>query len=183
MPRQLKILSFDPGYTTGVAIRELSGRYTTCVVTTRDECLELIIKGLDLVIVERFQTGGTLSAPGLHTIELGSEIVGYAKALKIPWARQQPTQRYGGMPLARGAVGPCIENSDVAKHEVDALAHIIAYELEHDVECYAAAHWKPKGAAGPGKAVRKTGLGRTGRPKARKPTAREQVERMKDRYR
>lgn len=182
MPRQLKILSFDPGYTTGVAVRDESGRYSTCVVTTREEALELIVPGLDLVIVERFQTSGILSAPGLHTIELGSEIVGYAKALNIPWVRQQPTQRYGGMPLARGAVGPCIVNSAVAKHEVDALAHIIAYELEHDVECYATAHFKPKGAAGPG-AGGKRKAGRTGRPKAPRPNAREQLERMKDRFR
>ncbi len=180
--RQMKILSFDPGYTTGVAVRDETGRYVTCVVTTRDEALELIIPGLDLVIVERFQTGGTLSAPGLHTIELGSEIVGYAKALHIPWVRQQPTQRYGGMPLARGAIGYCIVSSAVAKHEVDALAHIIAYELEHDVECYATSHWKPKGAPGPGTTTGKRKVGRTGRPKART-TGRDQVERMKDRFR
>lgn len=172
----MQILSFDPGYTTGVALRLANGEYTTCVCTTREECLELITPGIQLVIVERFQTAGILSAPGLHTIELGSEIVGYAKALKIPWVRQQPTQRYQGMPLARGAVGKDIERSDVAKHEVDALAHIIAYELEHGLDCWAVKHYTEKGKP-EGQRPRRTGGAK------RKPISpTERMNRMKDRY-
>jgi hypothetical protein len=175
----VKIIAVDPGYTTGMAFRLPDGILQTCVCTSKDEVLEMIQGWTNIVLIERFATGGTLSAPGLHTIELGAEIIGWCKAKKIEWLYRAPTQRYGGMPLARGAVGHLIPSSATAKHEVDALAHIFAYEMDRDLVPLEGVHWKPKGAAGPTNPKRRTGS--PGRPK-HKTTGREQVERMKDRY-
>lgn len=175
----MKLIAVDPGYTTGMAFRDPDGQLVTCVCTTRDEVLEMISGWVDLVIIERFATGGTLSAPGLHTIELGAEIVGYCKALKINWLYRAPTQRYSGMPFARGAVGHIMPSSPTAKHEVDALAHIFAYEMDKDLVPLEGVTWKPKGNANNGKRQRRTGSSGRSKPKI---TPREQLERLRDRY-
>lgn len=175
----MKLIAVDPGYTTGMAFRDPDGQLVTCVCTTRDEVLEMIGSWAELVIIERFATGGTLSAPGLHTIELGAEIVGWCKALKINWLYRAPMQRYGGMPYARGAVGHIMPSSPTAKHEVDALAHIFAYEMDRDLVPLEGVSWSPKGPAGTTKAPRRTGSSGRSKPKT---TPSEQVRRMRNRY-
>lgn len=174
----MRLIAVDPGYTTGMAFRLPDGKLQTCVCVNRDDVLEFIDRWADLVIVERFATGGTLSAPGLHTIELGAEIIGYCKALKINWLYRAPMQRYGGMPLARGAVGHVMPSSPTAKHEVDALAHIFAYEQERDLVPLQGVTWKPKGTADNGKRPR-----RTGGVKRNQLTPREQIEAIRKRQR
>lgn len=174
----MKLIAVDPGYTTGMAFRLPNGNLQTCVCTSKDEVLEMIETWADLVIIERFATGGTLSAPGLHTIELGAEIVGYCKRKPaIPWLYRAPMQRYSGMPYARGAVGHVMPKSPTAKHEIDALAHIFAYEMDKDLVPLQGVTWKPVGAAGSGKAPRRTGS--TGRNRT---TASAQLKRMKGRF-
>lgn len=173
----MKLIAVDPGYTTGMAFRLPNGKLMTCVCTSKDEVLEMIETWAELVIIERFATGGTLSAPGLHTIELGAEIIGWCKAKKLAWLYRAPMQRYGGMPFARGAVGHIMPSSPTAKHEIDALAHIFAFEMDKDLVPLQGVTWKPKGTADNGKRPR-----RTGGAKRNKTTPREQVERMKDRY-
>lgn len=105
----------------------LEGELHTIAVTTNDEVLKMIRK-MEFVVFEQFATSGRLSSPGLATIMLCGMIVGWCKALKIPYEAAIPQNRYTFMKEAQGAVGGLIVPSNVAKHEVDALAHLLAWE-------------------------------------------------------
>lgn len=110
----------------------LEGELHTIAVTTNNEVLKMIRK-MEFVVFEQFATSGRLSSPGLATIMLCGEIVGWCKANKIPYEAAIPQNRYTFMKEAQGAVGPdgLIMPSNVAKHEVDALAHLLAWEYRH----------------------------------------------------
>lgn len=121
--------SIDPGMTTGLAFR-LNGDLHTCVVTDEHEIFDLI-EGMEQVVIERFQTAGRLSAPGLITIELVGSVRGWCYAKGIPLTMQFPVDRYPFMREAQRAIGTVIQPSKWAKHEVDALAHLLTWEYKH----------------------------------------------------
>lgn len=125
-----RIAAVDPGITTGLAFR-VNEQILTCVGYSDDEVLKMLPKSLEYVVIERFQTGSRLDMYGLATIELVGQLVGWCKCLKIPYEVTTPQSRYPFMTEARGAVGGLIEPSEVAKHEVDALAHLLAWEYRN----------------------------------------------------
>lgn len=127
----LRLVGIDPGYTTGMAFR-IDGDLHTLVSYNDDDVLKML-KGVQMVVVERFATAGRLSAPGLFTIELVGQIVGWCKALKVPYELATPQARYAFMDYAKSQVGPgkLIERSKVSRHETDALAHLLAWEYRN----------------------------------------------------
>lgn len=133
-PSKLRIAAVDPGITTGMAFR-INGKLVTCVGYNDEEVLDLL-HDLDFVIVERFQTAGRLSAPGLITIELVGAIKGWLRHQDIPYEIATPQARYAFMTeaFANIGVGKIIEPSKVAKHQRDALAHLLAAEYRHQFE-------------------------------------------------
>jgi hypothetical protein len=104
------------------------GEIHTCVGYNEKEVIELL-EGAKTVVVERFATAGRLSSYGLQTIELVGTIRGWCWAKGVEFFTATPQQRYPRMGLAEQAVGWIITPSTVAKHEVDALAHLLAFDL------------------------------------------------------
>lgn len=130
-PTSIRLCAIDPGITTGMAFR-LDGKLHTCVGYNDEEVLDLLYN-LDFVVVERFQTAGRLSTPGLITIELVGAIKGWLRAQGIPFEIATPQARYAFMTEAYNniGVGRVIEPSNVAKHQRDALAHLLSWEYRN----------------------------------------------------
>lgn len=129
------LLAIDPGWTTGIASR-VGGELFTCVVSYRDPKLVLdMIPSANQVVVERFTTEGVLGAPGLDTIELVGAVYGFCYARSIPVEIAMPGSRYSHMQAAiqMEGKGPnyLIKHNATSKHEIDALAHLLAYEYRH----------------------------------------------------
>lgn len=124
-----KLIAVDPGITTGMAFH-IGSTLQTCVAVSAVEVLEML-DGADLVVVERFQTGGRLSGYGLETIELVGTIKGYCYAKQIECQVVTPQARYVCMAQALSMEGSVITKSAVSKHEVDALAHLLAWETRN----------------------------------------------------
>lgn len=116
-----KVMAIDPGLSIGVATNWPG--YNTCVFHDKYDLLTLIGNQLpDVVVVERFATGGRLSSYGLATIELVGIIQGYCFAKGIRFVTQTPSSRKAFMSDAKGlkiTTGP---------HELDALAHLLEWE-------------------------------------------------------
>jgi hypothetical protein len=110
----------------------INGELKTCVAFSPDQVLEML-EGADQVVVERFATSGRLSAPGLETIELVGAIRGWCFANKTPCEMATPTMRYSHMRDAKNAEGhgKLIELNETSRHEVDALAHLLAWEFRN----------------------------------------------------
>lgn len=128
-PSNARIAAVDPGITTGMAFR-IGPKLATLAVFTDDEVLNML-EGFEFVVIERFATAGRLSTPGLLTIELVGQIIGWCKCNKVPYELVTPQARWSFMSEAQGAVGGLIEPSAVAKHEVDSLAHLLAFEYRN----------------------------------------------------
>lgn len=122
------ILSIDPGGTTGIAIKT-DGRYTTCVCKSDEELWELFRNTPDVVIIENF-VAELISKYGLSTVQL----VGGVKALcwtkRIPLIVHPPQKRKAFLEQAKEILSK--DHREI--HEVDALAHLLAYE-----------YWEPRG--------------------------------------
>lgn len=121
------LIAVDPGITTGMAFW-VNGQVRTCVAYNEKEVVELL-EGAKAVVVERFATAGRLSGYGLQTIELVGTIRGWCWAKGVEFFIATPQQRYPRMSEAEASVGWIITPSKVAKHEVDALAHLLAFDL------------------------------------------------------
>lgn len=120
-------IAIDPGQTTGIAVRMNAGGgvvTNTCVVTSAEEVWKYVA-GLEwsAVIIERFATAGYLSKYGLHTIEIvgGVKALCYTRALKL--VVHTPQFRYPYMTEAKAFLA----DREHMVHEVDALAHLLAY--------------------------------------------------------
>ncbi len=109
----------------------VEGQIRTCVAFSDREVLELL-DGAKLVIIERFATSGRISSYGLQTVELVGAIKGWCWSRGVDFHLSTPTQRYPQMGVAEQAVGSIITPSKFAKHEVDALAHLLAYCLREE---------------------------------------------------
>lgn len=122
------ILSIDPGYSTGVAVR-IDGKLMTSVVYEND--VLSLIDNMDFVIVEDFNTAGRISAPGLRTKELCGMIQGYCIAKGISYVVVTPQAKFTFMNhVYDNYLGPgkLITKSRDQEHECDSLAHLLSWE-------------------------------------------------------
>lgn len=126
------LVAIDPGITTGYAAR-IQGKLFSCVCFTPEEVLDLI-EGAHTVVYERFATSGRISSYGLETVELVGMITGFCYARKIKTVRATPTMRYTHMNAAALMVGrgKLIEPSKVQQHQIDSLAHLLAFEYRNE---------------------------------------------------
>jgi hypothetical protein len=121
------ILAIDPGLSTGVALRS-NGTLTTTTLHSNEAVWALFNKShVNVVVIERFATAGRLSSPGLATIELVGSIKGICYIQGILLHVHVPQFRYAWMDRAK-ALLQGVEAHTV--HEVDALAHLLAYEAK-----------------------------------------------------
>lgn len=119
-------LAIDPGKTTGIAIRDNEGPYRTGVILTDKEVWDLIQPGCEVVIYEAFQAA-VIDKNGLLTVRIVGGIQATAHRLGIPTVRHMPQFRYRFLDDSR-AILKEIGLRTTGDHELDALAHLLAFE-------------------------------------------------------
>jgi hypothetical protein len=118
------VLAIDPGGSTGVALRLPDGSYTTTTTSTPSELFDIILEKPDVVICELFATGGRVDKYMIYTIDLVGGIKALCYALGVRCVMHTPQRRYPWL-LAANSLLP---KSYALRHEVDALAHLLAFE-------------------------------------------------------
>ena len=124
------IIAVDPGATTGLAWCDdmASDEYSTSVTRDAEELWQLVcLPGVTDVVVEDFQTAGRISKYGLQTVRLvgGLEALSYKVGFTIHV--RMPMHRYSQMKVAK-KMAP--SGTKTRRHEVDALAHLLAWKME-----------------------------------------------------
>lgn len=127
------VLAFDPGGTTGVALRDHDGSITTCTVGRPQEAWDFIQEGLDVVVYERFASSVATSHDALYTIEIIGGIQALCHRLRIPIVRHEPQNRKAWLDEARDIVHDArrvagVPLGKLVVHEIDALAHLLCHE-------------------------------------------------------
>lgn len=124
------VMAIDPGYkNVGIAFR-MAGMYTTCKVSTLDALVDFFTHHIDIVIIERFEAN-TISKYGLDTVEMVGGMRALCHYLNIPLIQHMPQFRRAFIDRAKEIM---LENKirDNRKgrdnHEMDALAHLLAWE-------------------------------------------------------
>lgn len=118
------ILAIDPGGSTGLAARLPNGQLVTHTATTPSDLFTMILTKPDVVVYEIFVTGGRVDRYMIHTIKLVGGIEALCYGLKIRAIAHVPQTRYPWLQAA-AALLPKGYNY---RHEVDATAHLLAFE-------------------------------------------------------
>ncbi len=118
-----KITAFDPGITTGIAIRMSDGTIFTRAETELPIVYSFVIKS-GIVVYEDFTTAGRISTYGLHTVRLVGAIIALCHISGIPCIRHMPYNRKAFQLPAH----KLLSTTKHLIHEEDALAHLLAYE-------------------------------------------------------
>lgn len=127
----MSVIAFDPGITSGIAIRADTGEYLTAAIRETTKLWEIIDRHKPTVIVfENFASGGIISKDGQATLRLIGAIEVVAFKLDIPTVLQFPQERYPFMPQARVLLK--LMGRKLVSHEVDALSHLLLYESRLD---------------------------------------------------
>lgn len=130
----MRILSIDPGITTGVALYDV---YTNSVYVTQttipDELIAIIDKNLapsDIVLIENFIGGGYRTSESTYTLKLLGFVEYYSYYVKrIRTFIQTPQTRKAYVGIARDI----LEQTTRTPHSIDAFAHILAYMAKEKI--------------------------------------------------
>lgn len=123
----MSLVAFDPGISTGCAIKTDSGEYLTLVITEPSKLWEVLEAHKPTCCVfENFASGGIISKDGQATLRLIGAIEVICFKMGIPIALQFPQERYGHIPVAREMLKQ--RGRTPISHEVDALSHLLLYE-------------------------------------------------------
>lgn len=122
---KMNIIAIDPGVTTGVAIRFNDGKFSTCVCETPQQIWELVA-GLpwNAVVFEFFATSGKISSYGLQTVEIVGGIRAICFIRKLSAFAQPAWKRKPYLVEAK----KLLVGKKHMEHELDALAHLLAFE-------------------------------------------------------
>lgn len=127
----MSIIAFDPGMTTGVAIKDNNGDYHTLAIP-RTEYHE--IHGFitehpwEWISVEQFQTSNIISRYGLRTTELVGAIECMCWLMKVQCFRRTAQARLPRMHVAREMLQA--KNVSYVDHQLDALAQLLSVESD-----------------------------------------------------
>jgi hypothetical protein len=118
------VLALDPGGSTGIALRLPNGAWETNTVTDPADLWDFIRERPDVVVFEIFSTSGRVDKYMIYTIELVGGIKALCYALSIRSIAHAPVKRYPFLAQAEELV----RGQEHTRHEVDALAHLLAFE-------------------------------------------------------
>lgn len=125
---ELRVLAYDPGVTTGIALRGRKGEYATMVTKDQDEAWEFIRPDrVDLVIFENF-AAQRISKYGLKTVRVVGGIESRCSLHKIQIIKHTPQQRRAWIDIARKWLIENTGSKGTGQHEIDALSHIFCWE-------------------------------------------------------
>lgn len=116
------ILAIDPGGTTGVATRMPNGRIIAGAFKEHTD-IYAMLSNVDEVVIEGFYTAGRISRDGLHTVRIVGGVQALCWYLNKPCCLHMPHTRKPFIAQARALLG-----RGVTPHEIDATAHLLAYE-------------------------------------------------------
>lgn len=117
------ITAFDPGVTTGIAVR-----YDDNIIFTRAEKVLSEVYNFVLlskvVVYEDFVTGFRIDTNGLHTVRLVGSIIALCHVNHIPCYKHTPFKRKAFQKESH----LLLKGTKHLIHEEDALAHLLAFE-------------------------------------------------------
>lgn len=118
------VVAFDPGGSTGIAIRYPDGSWLTNTLSDPADIWDFIAQRPDVVVFEIFATSGRVDKYMIYTIELVGGIKAACYTLSIRSVAHTPIHRYPFLQQAEDL----IRGQQHTRHEVDALAHLLAFE-------------------------------------------------------
>lgn len=146
----LQILSFDPGPHCGLAWRNPDDTLDARMIyNDLHETFKFITSNPHpkVVVFEDFQTAGNISKDGLYTVRLIGGIQALCLIYNVPAVLQIPQARYAFRTEAANILTAQRKSSRKwVVHEMDALAHLLAFEQRQANEYRRAALVTNKGA-------------------------------------
>jgi len=121
----MKVLTFDPGKTTGWSIWRDGELKKVGILLTFADLIDLFIKHNDAThcVYEGFARANASTGDQLETIELCGAIQALATFYHMQIEKQYPAQRKGYVEFAKMYVAPFSISSDVKRHCIDAVSH------------------------------------------------------------
>lgn len=121
----MRIIAIDPGPHVGVAIRHDDDSYDVVMLHNElEDVFEIIMRVKpEVIVVERFATGGRMSGYGHRTVEIVGAMQALAYVLKAEFVKVSPQARYAFMEQSRKDLG-----RGRTQHEIDSYAHLLSWE-------------------------------------------------------
>lgn len=143
----MRVIAFDPGVTTGIAIFEEGtlnywGTFKSlkaCVNTLHDFLRD--DTRTTVVVMEAFNRGNTVVDEQIQTIELCGAITAICELKGAYLVRQSPSTRTSYLPIARAMLQSYSDSNK--RHAIDAVAHAIRW-MERNGEDWQKSYWMPR---------------------------------------